>query len=369
MISELINGELTDNELGCQMDLPPEQLLEMMVGADLDLDDHLVGLCGDELDFQLGLPLTSLPELTVGVDPDPDECLDADTFSWAIDSASQAAESKQQAVISFVGHSPNADTNQDPPSLELQSDLDSCNNANPKDMADYYHFLCELGGDSARSSPERQELGNNFDPNPPDLANGHIVQLNKFSEEESAPGGGCEPSRQDHGTTSFKMPATTSPTPEWKGQDFSVTASNAYTAPIVYRMAYPTTFPHQTKAIEQKISSTPKNNTTKAAASPTFGKKPAGPRKFRKVEAVINGLDLPTAEDEESRKLRCKLRNRENARRFRERKKRELESYIEQKVAKEEEISRLRELLAEEQGRMEMLKQVVQQASLRRFQL
>lgn len=68
-------------------------------------------------------------------------------------------------------------------------------------------------------------------------------------------------------------------------------------------------------------------------------------RKARAVAPVINGMDLPTAPDEESRKLRRLMRNRENARKSRERKKREMKKYTARRARKKAQISRLREVL------------------------
>ena len=68
-------------------------------------------------------------------------------------------------------------------------------------------------------------------------------------------------------------------------------------------------------------------------------------RKARAVAPIINGQALPTAPDEESRKLRRLLRNRENARKSRERKKREMKMYTAKRTRKKAQISRLREVL------------------------
>ena len=77
-------------------------------------------------------------------------------------------------------------------------------------------------------------------------------------------------------------------------------------------------------------------------------------RKARAVAPVINGMDLPTAPDEESRKLRRLMRNRENARKSRERKKREMKKYTARRTRKQAQISKMRLILnaaAESEGR------------------
>ena len=70
------------------------------------------------------------------------------------------------------------------------------------------------------------------------------------------------------------------------------------------------------------------------------------------VAPVINGEALPTAPDEEkTRKLRRMMRNRDHARRSRERKKKEVDALNAQRIRKESQISKMRSILESTKGK------------------
>jgi len=86
-------------------------------------------------------------------------------------------------------------------------------------------------------------------------------------------------------------------------------------------------------------------------ASPAFDSNGKRIRRPRTVAPVINGQALPTAPDEESRKLRRLMRNRVHARRSRERKKKEAEALNAQRRRKESQISKMRSILELAKGK------------------